>query len=255
MTAPQTPTTDDRTGWLWCEHRRVGPVGAVPQSRTIPATPSEPRRHTVRRCAATSPLCSQVTSRLGTGHHADSGRFTPSSRPIPSAMRPFSTLRIVMAVKRIVLPVPAGRADRHVLDSVPALGGAALRLADDVVALGDEVGGAPEAEVGEGGASRSPSVAAWPAGRLNAGSSSPGNVTVRSARHRPVSASLGPMPAQPLGVSATIHVSASALSRRACRRQDAALAGQDTTAPMVPPRLVHASTKAAARTHEARSRP
>src|SRR5690348_18073721 len=44
------------------------------------------------------------------------------------------------------------RADRHVVERVPGVGAAALPLADHVVALGDQVGGAPEVQVRERGA-------------------------------------------------------------------------------------------------------
>src|SRR5262249_42710388 len=42
------------------------------------------------------------------------------------------------------------RADRHVVERVAGMCAAAFPLADDVVALGDEIGGTPEVEVGEG---------------------------------------------------------------------------------------------------------
>ena len=44
------------------------------------------------------------------------------------------------------------RTDGHVVERVPGVGAAALPLADHVVALGDEIGGAPEVQVGERGA-------------------------------------------------------------------------------------------------------
>ena len=75
---------------------------------------------------------------------------TPSSSPISSAISPSFTLITVMPVNSIVRPMPAGeRADGDVVERVAGVGAAALPLADDVVALGDQVRGALEAEVGE----------------------------------------------------------------------------------------------------------
>ena len=46
------------------------------------------------------------------------------------------------------------RPDGHVVEGGPGVGAAAFPLADDVVALGDRVGRAPELEVGEHGPER-----------------------------------------------------------------------------------------------------
>ena len=58
-----------------------------------------------------------------------------------------------MPVKCIFRPVPAGSSPtQEVVEGVAGLGAAALPLSDDVVALGDQVRRALEAEVGERGA-------------------------------------------------------------------------------------------------------
>ena len=72
----------------------------------------------------------------------------PTDKDFPSIT--FST---VVPVKRILRPVAAGRPPtRKSSKAGPAVGSAAFPPADDIVALGDQIGGAPEVEVGERGA-------------------------------------------------------------------------------------------------------
>jgi hypothetical protein len=75
---------------------------------------------------------------------------TPSSRPSSSAILPSTTLITVVPVNSILLPEPSGRAPTgEIVERGAGVGPATLPLPDDVAALGDEVGGCPEAEIGE----------------------------------------------------------------------------------------------------------
>src|SRR5207245_4637250 len=74
----------------------------------------------------------------------------PSSRPISSAILPFSIRRTVVPVNRIFRPVAAGNDPmRKSLKAGPVCVPAAFPAADHVVALGDEVRSAPKVEVRE----------------------------------------------------------------------------------------------------------
>ena len=77
---------------------------------------------------------------------------TPSSRPISSTILPSITFSTVVPVKCILRPVAAGRAPiEEIVEGRAGVRAAAFPLADDVVALGDQVRRAPEIEIGERG--------------------------------------------------------------------------------------------------------
>src|SRR5215470_10142324 len=78
---------------------------------------------------------------------------TPSSSPISSAILPFSTRSTVVPVKCIFRPDAGGSEPaRKSLKSRPGMGPATFPSTDDIIALGDKVGSAPELEVRERGA-------------------------------------------------------------------------------------------------------
>lgn len=77
---------------------------------------------------------------------------TPSSRQISWVTSPFSTFSTDGAGEaHRVARACWQRPDGHVVKGVAGVGGAALPLSDDVVASGDQLGGCPEGEIGEGG--------------------------------------------------------------------------------------------------------
>jgi hypothetical protein len=93
----------------------------------------------------------------------------PSSRPCSSTILPSMTFRTVAG--EVHLSAGRGRqaADEEVVEGRTRMRAAAFPLADDIVALGDQVGGAPEVEVGE----CSPEVGHE---RLDVGAAAPGFV-------------------------------------------------------------------------------
>ena len=75
---------------------------------------------------------------------------TPSSRPISSATRPFSTRSTVVPVKsHLAAGRRRQRAGEKIVEGRTGVDAAADPATDDVIALGDEIGGAAEAQVRE----------------------------------------------------------------------------------------------------------
>src|SRR4029077_8996874 len=73
---------------------------------------------------------------------------TPSSRPISSTIMPSLSFRTVVPVKCIFRPVAAGNdPTRKITERRTAKRATAFPTADHMIALGDEVGSAPEIEI------------------------------------------------------------------------------------------------------------